>query len=71
MMYCNISVNDFCGIIEELIGEKVSINKKLIFTTDEECSLLPKDINRWLQILYSAGIELPKNCKIADKKKLY
>lgn len=55
-----ITVDELRNRIEELIP--VQTDGTLKFQTDDKFSLLPDDINRWIELLYRAGLELPKGC---------
>ncbi len=57
-----MKLNVVCDIIEELTGIK-SDSTDICFITDDKYSILPEDINRWIRILYLAGVSLPMNCK--------
>ncbi len=61
-----ITVNELCDCIEKMIPVKT--NGKLKFQTDERFALLPDDINRWIELLYRAGLELPQHCILKTEK---
>ncbi|MGN0513031.1 MAG: hypothetical protein ACI4GD_02040 [Lachnospiraceae bacterium] len=55
-----MTVNELRELIERLIPVKA--DGSLRFQTDDRFAILPDDINRWIELLYRAGIKLPPNC---------
>ncbi|MGN0159961.1 MAG: hypothetical protein ACI4AQ_01075 [Lachnospiraceae bacterium] len=60
-----ITVHELCDLIEEMIPVKTDGTLK--FRTQEQFALLPEDINRWIELLYRSGLELPPNCILQTK----
>ncbi|GKU24314.1 hypothetical protein [Clostridium folliculivorans] len=52
-----INVDELREIIENIINIKT--DGKMRFITDERFSILPDDINRWIELLYRAKIDIP------------
>ncbi|GFZ30138.1 hypothetical protein CSC2_06640 [Clostridium zeae] len=52
-----ITVDVFREIIENITNIKT--DGKMRFITDERFSILPDDINRWIELLYRAKINIP------------
>ncbi|WP_196803010.1 hypothetical protein [Butyrivibrio sp. MC2013] len=57
-----ITVDDLTRRIANAISKQLTGN--MSFVTDPRFPKLPADINRWIELLYVAGIQLPSNVRI-------
>lgn len=56
-----IRVNQLCELIEMAL--EVGTYSRNVYQTDEEFSILPEDINRWISLLEHLGVRLPDYVK--------
>ncbi len=57
-----IYLDELCGVIENTLN--IKIQEKYSFSTDDRYLLLPEDVNRWINLLYAAGVKLPDYVKM-------
>lgn len=53
-----VYLDELCDIVERTLELKVESTHS--FCTDREYSILPADVNRWINLLHTAGVRLPE-----------